>query len=133
MNLFETLTGSVYAVITSLLLVLVGLAIGKRLPRTDGMHVEKSKEDAFREELEQKLGSPLRKRACSDEYAEVSQSRLVEPKPKSRPRGRSAVLQSSSSSSILMTDQTPHESSEMLEPITSPMPNTGVVDLNWRM
>ena len=89
-----------------MLLVLVGLAIGQLLPRTD----TQAEKDAFREELEQRLGSPSRKRACSDEYAEINYSsapRLVEPKPLQRPRGRSAVLRSSSSSSLLMTDQTP--------------------------
>lgn len=52
---FESFAGlSGQAVITSILLVLVGLAIGQLLPRTE----RPTEKDAFREELEQKLGSP---------------------------------------------------------------------------
>ena len=52
---FESVTGlSLNTVITSVLLVLVGLAIGQLLPRKD----ISTDMDAFREELEQRLGSP---------------------------------------------------------------------------
>ena len=104
---------SVNTILASIMLLLIGSFIGRYFQSSSSVKATKEKKSKLllKHNLGSKLaGSPPRERAKSDEYNSTA-NRMTEPRlvePIRRPRIYSAVINaSSSSSSMLMTEQTP--------------------------